>query len=110
MATRKPSKEIDLESLIQVTDVNRKFAIVMGRKLLAIEKTGTTKKTVVMLGSFEIRPRIKAGWNDFGGNKFYAQQDEDKSEYAESFRSVINLLIKEGKLFFNPKTRLIKYK
>lgn len=104
--SRSTSKKA-VENLVQVTELNRKHCIVVGRMCYVYQKSTTA---FTALGSFDIRPRITPGWHDFNGVKFKAEKEETREEYAEAFRSVLNLHISKGMLYINPDEPLIKYK
>lgn len=104
-----PSKvsDADFDGLVQVTEANRKFCVVLGRTLYSIVKAG---KTHELHGWFEIRPRLTKGILMIGNVKISVwRDDEGMNEYRDTFKGVIDLLIKDKSLYINPKEELIKY-
>lgn len=97
-----------VENLVLVTDKNRKLCVVMGRMMLAYESNG---KAFNKLGEFPIRPRMEAKKNLIAnGEKIcYCHTEEDRHTYVDSFRSVIDWLIKKKQLYINPDLKLITY-
>jgi hypothetical protein len=107
MAAKKPSNVVDIATMIQVTEVNRKFAVVLGRVLAICEPKGND--LLLVLNEFDIRPRLKKGWRVHGSHKFYCTEDESREEYANSFKEILDTEIKKGRLYFNPKKHIVKY-
>lgn len=95
-----------IDSILLVTEVNQKFCIVLGRKLYAYQKVGTQ---YILLGKFLYRPRLKKGNYIEDGVVTWIKNDEDRHEYVEGFRSVVNLLIKERKLYIDQAEPLVKF-
>lgn len=97
-----------VENLVKVTDKNRKMCVIMGREMLAY---GTSGKAFTLLGSFHIRPRLIAKTNLIanGEKVCYCHVEEERDEYADKFKSVIDWLIKKEQLYINPETKLITY-
>lgn len=95
-----------IESLILVTEKNRQHCIVLGRICHVYQKSTTA---FTSMGSFDIRPRITAGWHNFNGVKFKAEKDETREEYMNAFKGVLDLLISQGTLYIDTNEKLIKY-
>lgn len=95
-----------VESMVLVTEKNRRHCIVVGRVCHVYQKSA---KAFTFLGKFDIRPRITAGWHNFGGVKFKADKDETREEYANAFKGVLDLFIREEKLYIDTNEKLIQY-
>ena len=96
-----------VENLVQVTDKNRKICVVIGRKMLVYDTKG---KAFTKLGEFEIRPRLEKGNFMANGVKLcYVHEDEDRQVYVDSFKSVIDWLIKKNQLYIDTSLKLINY-
>lgn len=108
MAKQKKSnvskKKID--TILLVTETNRKFCIVLGRKCYAYQR-GTTQFN--LLGEFLIRPRLIKGKYIADGVVTQIYNEEDRHEYADTFKSVIDTLIKEKKLYIDQAEPLVKF-
>ena len=107
MAAIKKSSKVSKEEVILITEKNRKHTVIKGRLVYVCEDFD--KKNLQIVGKFDIRPRIKKGWRKFGSNEFFCKEDELRSEYIDSFKTVLDQGIKAKKLYINPKNRLIKY-
>ncbi len=92
------------ESLVLVTEINRKFCIKLGRECLVFDEKDNPA------GNFTIRPRLKKGWMEAGDHKFFVSEDENPSEYAESFDSIISHFIKIKRLYVDTSKPLIIFK
>ena len=106
MAKSTKASKKKVESLVKVTEINRKFCIKIGRRCYAYKTTG---KAFDEIGQIDIRPRIHKGWMKIDGKNVNISEDEDPIEYATGMKAVIDLLIREGKLYINPEEPLIKY-
>jgi len=89
-----------------VTEQNKKFCLKVGRKLHVYKTTGNAFDKI---GEFDYRPRLKKGWMKIDGKSVNISETEDPIEYVNGMRAVINLLIKEEKLYINSDEPLIKY-
>lgn len=94
-----------IESLLLVTEQNRKFCVTMGRKMYAYKKNGTHYDS---LGDFIIRPRLKKGTYICNGYETRIYNEESREEYAQSFDEVITYLIKQKRLYINAEEPLTK--
>ena len=103
-STRVVKKKI--ESLLLVTEKNRKFCVVLGRTMYAYQKNGSQYNK---LGEFVIRPRLKKGVYSCDGVETYIREDESRETYASSFDEVITYLIKKNQLFIDTKQNLSKF-
>lgn len=95
-----------MQSLLLVTDANRRHCIVLGRKMYVYQKNGSQFDNI---GEFVIRPRLKKGNYTCDGISTYIHNEEGREEYQQSFDQVISHLIKIKKLYINIQEPLSKF-
>jgi hypothetical protein len=115
MAKAASYKPADLdEKFIKVTETNRKHAVVMGRVMYVFGKEAQGTKFVEQ-GTFDIRPRMQKGvlvvekhplYKPF---ETYVKNEETMDDYRDGFKSVIDLLVKQGRLYIKKGEATIKY-
>jgi hypothetical protein len=106
-------KKNEEKSLIKITELNRKHAIVLGRSVHIIESIGSK---YFRRGIIEIRPQLKRGMLTISDSplhedfEFFITKEEDFEEWKGSFNSIITTSIKKGEAYFNPEQKLTQYK
>jgi hypothetical protein len=95
-----------MESLILITEKNRAFCVVMGRKIHRYTKTSSGFDYGHW---FEIRPRLRKGLYIADGVSVKITREEDYDEWKDGFKSVIDLGIREGTFYIDPNEPLIKF-
>lgn len=101
--TKESKKKI--ESLLLVTEQNRKHCVTIGRKMYAYKKNGLRYDS---LGDFYIRPRLTKGTYTCNGHETKVYNEEPREDYAQSFDEVITYLIKQKRLYINTEEALAK--
>lgn len=103
----KKSNDFKIEDYVLVTELNRKFAVRVGRKMHVFS---LFKGKWENNGNFVIRPRMDSeGWFYFGTHKCFVTKIESRQEYVDSFKEVIDHFIKEKKLYIKYSERIVKF-
>lgn len=96
--------------MILVTEKNRKMAVVIGRIIYRVKKSGEYSIAVV-------RPRIVKGkWTIEGdpylGNKFTFQtsKDEPEEEWERMHKEIFKKIVEDKNGYIKPNEPLVKYK
>ena len=105
-----------LDNLILLTEENRKQYVKLGNSLWSI-RIYYTKPYYDVIGVFPIIPCLKKGYWYYKDDPYFkgimwvfSPEDADKDDWARSYRSVINLGIKQKNLYFDPKCLKVKWK
>ena len=98
------------DDMILVTEKNRKMAIVIGRIIYRVKKSGDVSIAVV-------RPRIVKGkWTVEGdphlGAKFTFQtsRDEPEAEWERMHKEIFKKIVEDKNGYIKPSEPLVKYK
>ena len=103
-----------LKNMIQVTEQNRKRAIVLGRILYIFEPLGLK---FLYRGNFTVDPHFIKGkylyprkpWDGGGHFQVTFTKDMDYSDWANSNKTIIQNFIKDGYLYINPNDPILTF-
>lgn len=109
-------KNGDISNYAQITEANRKNAIVLGRILYVVEKNGRTHQ---FCGTFSIDPRFTKGWIGYpikpweqgypGHRRVYMPEDLNYEEWKSNNDKMITTFIQEKKLFIKTDDPILTY-
>lgn len=101
-----------MANYISVTPINRKEAIIIGRTLYVIERSG---HLINYCGYITIRPRLVkcrlqvSNHPHMKDHQVYIPDDETPEDYKGGFGPLLDKLIEEKKLFIKLKDPITKY-